>query len=82
MTSLVWRMETSKTPSILNVMGPDYAQALIPWPYPSLLQATFPVSSGKAETEEVLLLWLCELGQTHSLFRESGLLSCESSDFA
>lgn len=58
-----WKMGwvTSKAPSILNVMGPDYSQTLVPGPYPALLLATCP-GPGKAETQEVLLLWLGGLG--------------------
>lgn len=41
--------------------------SLEPWPRPALLLTTFPVGSGKVETKEVLLLWLCGLGQTQFL---------------
>lgn len=58
-----WKMGwvTSKAPSILNVVGPDYSQILVPGPCPALLPATFP-GPGKAETQGVQLLWLCGLG--------------------
>lgn len=52
---------TSKAPSILNVMGSEYSQILVPGPYLALLPAAVP-GPGKAGTEEVLLLWLCGLG--------------------
>lgn len=62
----------SKALSILSVVGPDYSQILVRWPYPSASHIS--CWRGEAETEEVLLLWLCGLGQTHSLFWETDLV--------
>lgn len=61
----------SKAPSVQHVLGPDPSQALAPWPRPLFLLVTAPDGSGKARTEEVLLLWPGGPGPTRSLSWES-----------
>lgn len=71
-----------------NIQGPfrpehhglDSPQALVPRFCPDHLLITFPVGSRKAETKEVLPLWLCGLGPKSSLFWKPDLWGGGPSD--
>lgn len=58
---MVWVL--FKAPSILNVMGLTPLKPQCPWLCPALLLTTFPVGSGNAEAEKVLLSGFVALGK-------------------